>query len=110
MCKKRGSKDGLKTAAQKLVRTSFVVVGPHADLREVGYPSRIEGPGVLQRVEHVGVLRGELRRQGAVNPEDEVLRGERIAVAPTRAVPQVKPPDQSVGRGLPAFGEGGNGL
>ena len=60
----------------------------HPHLREVVQPPPVKGLGVLHRVQHLGVLRAQRRRQDALPRPHIVVRRDRVAVPPARVFAQ----------------------
>ena len=85
-----------------------VVEGPHADPVGVPIVPEVEVLAVLQH--EVNGDRGAraLRIQDPLDPELDVVRGERAAVRPPQAVAEVEHVPQAVVRDLPSLGEGRN--
>jgi len=84
-----------------------VIQGPEPEFLRVGEFALVEGAGVLDWVEHVGIFR---RRLGLERPSpgvDEVARSERLAIAPT-GLPQMEAIGAAVGGYLPALGHPGH--
>ena len=87
----------------------MVVEGLRPERSGIGERAGIEGGGVLERVEQVGVFGGEGRRQHPAPGGDEITRGERVAIGPSRVDAQVKGVVEAIGADFPFFGRGGDG-
>jgi hypothetical protein len=70
----------------------------------------VEALTVFEGEEEVSVFGGELGREHPTVGEDEVVRGDRIAVGPAGLGAEMEGPSEIVGRDLPAGGDGGDGL
>ena len=86
-----------------------VVGGGDADLGEVGEGALVEGLGVLDDVEEVGVVGGEGRGQHALPRGEEIAGGDGVAVGPLRVGAEVERVGELVGGELPALGDAGDG-
>ena len=81
-----------------------------ADERGVGDFARVEGLAVFEGEEERSVFGGELGAEHPAVGEDEVVRGDGIAVGPLGVGAEVKGPGEVVGGDSPALGDGGDGL
>ena len=68
----------------------------------------VEGLGIFQVVQHVGVFRREAWREHALKSVQEVRGGDGIAIGPPGVGAQVKRPRQAVAARPPFFRDAGN--
>ena len=85
------------------------VGGGDADLGEVGELALVEGLGVLDDVEKVGVVGGEGRGEHALPGSEEIAGSDGVAVGPLGVGAKVERIGEVVGGELPAGGDAGDG-
>ena len=81
-----------------------------ADRTEVLGLARAELLGAADGVQHRGVFRAEARTKHALVAEEEVRRGDRVAVGPARVGAQAEGPRLAVRGHRPALGDAGHGV
>jgi hypothetical protein len=94
---------GLREAHDKGVR----IGREKAHRRPRPFPAMV-GLGTLHDVEPVRVLTGEAGLERPAPGEDEIVRGDGVAVAPARLGPQVKGPGAAVRIEFPSRGHAGD--
>ena len=83
-----------------------LIQGRRAHLGEIRDRAAVKRLGVLDVVQHVGVVVAQGRQQSTPPGEDEILGRHRVAIRPLRPLPQLEQVSLAVVALLPGLGDG----